>query len=118
MSKQNDTDILRAEDMLPPYTEKNRQQQKHLAKSNPMDTVQKAGEIPKFDLADNIMSEQRKTAAIKRKGPGRISKAINHKQDIRSTDHNIKPQSILSQQEQIIAEIVARDIQKLCRGDI
>ncbi len=118
MSKQNDTDILRTEDILPPYTEKNQQQQKQLSKFNTMDTVQKKGEIPKFDLADHIMSEQRKTAAIKRKGPGRINKADNRKQDIRSTDYNIKPQPMLSQQEKIVAEIVARDIEKLCRGDI
>ena len=118
MSKQNDTDILRTEDILPPYTEKNRQQQKQLAKSNPMNMVQKKSGIPKFDLADHILSEQRKTAAIKRKGPGRINKTDNHKQDIRSTGYNIKPQPMSSQQEKIIAEIVARDIQKLCRDDI
>jgi len=118
MSKQNDTDILRAEDILPPYTEKNHQRRKQITKSNPMDTAQKEGEIPKFDLADHIMSEQRKTAAIKRKGPGRINKAINHKQDSRTTGYYIKQQPMLSQQERIIAEIVARDIQNLCRGDI
>jgi hypothetical protein len=118
MSKQNDTDILRAEDILPPYTEKSHQHRKQPDKSNPIDTVQKAGEIPKFDLADHIMSEQRKTAAIKRKGPDRIDKTINHKQNVRYADYNIKQQLKLSQGEQIIAEIVARDIQKLCRGDV
>jgi hypothetical protein len=117
MSKQNNTDILRTEDILPPYTGKDRQHQKQLAKSDPIDMVQKKSEIPKFDLADHIMSEQRKTAAIKRKGPGRINKADNHKKDIQSTGYNIKPQPLLSQQEKIIAEIVARDIQNLCRGD-
>jgi hypothetical protein len=118
MSEQNDTDIIRAEDILPPYAEKNHQQQKQLDKSKPIDTVHKASEIPKFDLADHIMFEQRKTAAIKRKGPGEINKTINHKQDTRYTDYNIKQKPKLSQQEKIIAEIVERDIQKLCRGEI
>ena len=75
----------------------------------------KSSGIPKFDLAEQIMAEQRKIAAIRRKGPGKITKAQQQKQPVESIAHTVTPPPILSEQEQIIAEIVARDIEKLCR---
>jgi len=128
-------------------------------------------EIPKFDLAEQILAEQRKITAIRRKAPGKTQRlpslappllsatpvpaatqrvqaadkavtrvqaqdgAAGKKTESRPSDGRGEPpaqqtqaQSIgytiqqppltLSEQGQIIAEIVARDIEKFRRGDI
>ncbi len=95
-------------------------------------------EIPKFDLAEEIMAEQRKVAATRRKGPGRKVNAVKHKTADPSCP-NSGPQApdpslgscVLSpstegrivdlvscEAERAIAEIVARDIRQLCGGNI
>ncbi|MBA7482245.1 hypothetical protein ES707_17729 [subsurface metagenome] len=120
--KQNDTSVFRAEDIVPPYNKK-----AHSISG----AVQGANEIPKFDLAEQIMAEQRKITAIKRKAPGKPqrlpsqdgaagkkAKAPAQQPQAQSIGYSIKqPLLALSEQKQIIAEIVARDIEKLCRGD-
>jgi len=134
--KPGDTDVLRAKDIIPPYKKDIIQKPKQPLKEEtshriedkaihketppvePKNATQQKAEIPKFDLAEHILSEQRKTATVRRKGPGTINQTINNKREIRSTGYNIQSQPKLSQQEQIIAEIVARDIQKLCNGHI
>lgn len=132
--KSEDTGILRAKDIIPPYTNINKKPKQHLKKENSLRTEHKAkhtelppskskntasqnAEIPKFDLAEHILSEQRKTASVRRKGPGAAYKNQNSERRIRSISYNILKQPKLAQQEQIIAEIVSRDIQKLCNGD-
>jgi len=99
--------------------------------AEPADPVQQTSQIPKFDLAEQIMAEQRKITAIRRKAPGkpqRLSsqdgaagkktKAPDRLPQAQSTGYTIKPPPpTLSEQDQIIAEIVARDIEKLCRRD-
>jgi len=77
----------------------------------------KSSEIPKFDLAEQIMAEQRKIAAIRRKGPGKKAETTKQQYKVESITHTVKPPPMLSEQEQIIAEIVARDIEKLYRID-
>ena len=79
------------------------------------DGAQKAGEIPKFDLAAQIMAEQRKIAAVKRKGPARKARPARRPRQAESIGHALKPPPVLSEQDQIIVEIVARDIEKLYR---
>lgn len=107
--KQNDTSVFRAEDIIPPYNKK---------AHSIAGAVQGANEIPKFDLAEQIMAEQRKITAIKRKAPGKKAKAPAQQPQAQSIGYSIKqPPLALSEQKQIIAEIVARDIEKLCRGD-
>ncbi len=156
-NKQDDTDVLRAEDI------------QEASEPRPSDG---RGEIPKFDLAEQILAEQRKITAIRRKAPGKPKPqrlpslappllsatadkgvtrvqpqdgAAGKKTEPRPSDgrgeppaqereaeligYTIKParqktggikQSplTLSEQGRIIAEIVARDIEKLRRGDI
>ena len=154
-NKQDDTNVLRIEDVLPPYNkEKHHKQDLPITKAgqikdvpsqngqnqtlkevaSPLSisptqhaeacaaesvgVVQKANEIPKFDLADQIMAEQRKITAIRRKAPGQKTKAPDRRPRIESTGHAIeRSQWALSEKDLIIAEIVARDIEKLCRGD-
>jgi hypothetical protein len=153
-NKQDNTNVLRAEDIVPPYNkEKYREQhlpttqasqrkdissqkgQKQFLKeeilsvsvSQPQhtetgvtehaDVIQEENEIPKFDLAEQIMAEQRKITSIRRKAPGQKTKAPDQQPRIESTSYAIEPPRALSEKELIIAEIVAKDIERLYRGD-
>jgi hypothetical protein len=81
------------------------------------DAMQETGEIPKFDLAEQIMAEHRKITAIRRKGPGKKAKAPKKPHPAESIARNVKPGPISLGPEQVIAEIVARDIENLCIGN-
>jgi hypothetical protein len=83
--------------------------------AQPAEAIEQTSEIPKFDLAGQILAEQRKIAAIRRKGPGRKVEAPKQRRQVESARNTIKPPPTLPEQEQIIAEIVARDIEKLRR---
>jgi hypothetical protein len=72
----------------------------------------KPNEIPKFDLAEQIMAQHRKNSAIRRKGPGQKNEIPNNQQ-ARSLNYTAMP-PIPSQEDTIIADIVARDIKKFC----
>jgi len=74
----------------------------------------KENQIPKFDLAEDIMAEQRKITAIKRKPPGQINEPQSP-QRVKPNDITAQPRVTLSKAEPIIAEIVAKDIERLCR---
>lgn len=78
------------------------------------DTRQEAMEIPQFDLAEEIMAEQRKIATTRRKGPAkRVEVAKPEKSEpIAPVVEMFRPSF---EEEEVIAEIVARDIQQLCR---
>ena len=78
--------------------------------------MKEKSEIPKFDLAEQIMAEQRKITAIRRKGPGKLTKPPKKLHPAESIAHNFEPHPILSGQGQIIADIVARDIEKFRKG--
>jgi len=76
-------------------------------------------EIPKFDLAEDIMAEQRRITAIKRKAPAKRVEAVSTPSAAGSVDSTgLSQWSQPPVREQIIAEIVARDIEKLCRSNI
>jgi len=81
------------------------------------DAMQETGEIPKFDLAKQIMAEQRKITAIRRKGPDKMAKPPQKQHPAETIGQNVMPRRILSGPGQIIAEIVARDIENLCVGN-
>lgn len=72
-------------------------------------------DIPEFDLAEQIMARHRRQTAIKRKSPA-------EKTEINSvplrTEGPAGQKTILSpaKYDRIIADIVARDIEKFCRG--
>jgi hypothetical protein len=92
------------------------------------------GGIPKFDLAEQILAEQRKITSIRRKAPGKKTEPRPsdgrgeppaQKREVESIGYPARqktggvqqPLLTLSEQGQIIAEIVARDIEKLRLGD-
>jgi hypothetical protein len=76
----------------------------------------KSTEIPKFDLAEQILAEQRKISSIKRKAPGQKNISPRLQKQVRSIGYTAKMPPLLSEQEQIIADIVARDIETLLAG--
>lgn len=63
----------------------------------------RSGEMPSFDLGQQILAQQRKIAALKRKSPA---------QEIKPQPIQIKsmPQAPASPQQLIIADIVAKEI--------
>lgn len=79
-------------------------------------------EVPRFDLAEQIMAEQRKNSAAKRKAPSR--KIVSVKEQRRdggpagpSEQKAVgEEKEFSSSQEEIIARIVGRDIERLCKG--
>ncbi len=81
------------------------------------DAVQETSEIPKFDLAEQIMAEHRTVTAIRRKGPGKKGKRTKKLHPAESIVRNIMPGPDVSGPQQVIAEIVARDIEDLCIGN-
>jgi hypothetical protein len=98
-------------------------------------------EIPTFDLAEQIMAEHRKVTAVKRKGPGKMARPTKKQHPAESITRNVVPghsrdpslgarRSLYESREsssearvpaglqQVITEIVARDIENLCLGNI
>jgi len=75
-----------------------------------------APEVPTFDLAENVLAEHRQMAARRRKAPGQIQT----EPEIRSehpavASHVVEPPSRdLRELQGVVAEIVARDIRRLC----
>ncbi len=85
--------------------------------TEPADARQENIQIPKFDLAEEIMAEQRKITSIRRKAPGKKIETQSQEREVELIGYTIEqPTPALSGQEQIVAEIVARDIERLCKG--
>ncbi len=121
-------DILRARDIIPPYNREEMRDNQEKAgtkeaepvkadEAKPLETKeigQGRTEIPRFDLAEEIMAEQRKIAAIKRRGPEKKMET-EPRPAVRPFRYALEPQRLTaSGQDDIIAEIVARDIKRLC----
>jgi len=83
-----------------------------------------SSDIPKFDLADEIMAQQRKITGKKRKrrsaavsGRSKNAEPVS-RQQVEPTGHTIEqPGDVPFDQEQIIADIVARDIERMLQGE-
>jgi len=72
--------------------------------------------VPKFDLAEQIMAEQRKNASVRRKGPARKVQPATQRPEFDPVSHVMMSQPVSFGQEQVIADIVARDIERLCKS--
>ena len=115
---QHKEDVLRSSDIIPPF---NKQLHKVSISQNSGECTENAepkkNEIPKFDLAEQILAEQRKTTAIRRKAPGGKSAVQAAESQNKTTSRTGEMQTPpLSEQQQIIAEIVEKDIERLCRS--
>jgi len=88
-------------------------------------TQRSSTDIPKFDLADEIMAEQRRISATKRKRAKPATRQepkkaefVSQGPQVQPISHTVEPPSdVPFDQEQIIAEIVARDIKRMLAGD-
>jgi hypothetical protein len=129
---QSKADILRARDIIPgtPPPHKKKTNQKPESQKTGENTIQSAvaaeistqkekAEIPRFDLAEEIMAEQRKITAVKRKAPGKKTEVERLEPQAQPVGYTTieQPAPTLPEQDRIIAEIVARDIERLCRGN-
>ncbi|UCG49730.1 MAG: hypothetical protein JSU94_08095 [Phycisphaerales bacterium] len=76
------------------------------------------GEIPKLDLGKQVLAEQRKITGAGRKGPGKRGKAVERGQEAGGAG-GVESEVCggRSEQDEVIADIVARDIERLGRGD-
>ncbi len=132
--KKHDGDVLRAGDIVPPYggeagapKKKTSRKKTSTSKKTPKTgakrkTAKSAGagrnqsEIPQFDLDKQILAKERKVTSVRRKGPGAKSKTPAKPAEVASPGRRaIFAVPELPEQDRIIAEIVARDIQRLCR---
>ena len=124
-TQKHKADVLRAKDIIPASKKESDKntglsaEKQNVAYNNISLGLEAAKnsrvEIPKFDLAEEIMAEQRKMVAIKRKAPGK-SEPQKVEPQLGSVGHIVESElPMASEKEQIIAEIVARDIEKLYR---
>jgi len=70
----------------------------------------RTGAIPQFDLADDIMAEQRRITSVRRKGPA------NKGQTTKENPASPKAMPSELQVDEVIVDIVRRDIERLCRS--
>lgn len=77
-----------------------------------------ADDIPKYDLAENILAEQRRVAARRRRRtPSQSQEELPAQPEPRSAEPMLAdlPSEDLPELQRVVAEIVARDIERLCR---
>ena len=126
------TRVLRATDVMPPFDKaipspdpKAVRAETPQAASGPVDGPDAAVEslpvddveIPAYNLAENILAEQRRAAGRRRRGPGRVESGPGAR--LRNAARwpsapNLATPDLLELQR-IVAEIVARDIERLCQ---
>jgi hypothetical protein len=76
-----------------------------------------AVQIPSYDLAANILADQRRAASRRRRAPGQVDDKptrLRNTPDAQMAAGEPLPRDLLELQR-IVAEIVARDIERLCR---
>jgi hypothetical protein len=103
-------DILRAKDIIPGS-----------APTDKTDGVSNT-DIPRFDLADDIMSEHRRLTAGRRKGPGSPVIPVSQPPAKPITPPVLRPvmsrygfsNGFHASSDPIIADIVAKDIEQFC----
>lgn len=81
------------------------------------DSAEAGGEIPKYDLAENILAEQRRVAGRRRRAPSQPQDEpeIVPEPAVATPSKPELPSEDLPELQKIVAEIVARDIERLCR---
>jgi hypothetical protein len=130
--KRRRTRVLRATDVIPPFGNRTPPSDNAAADAEqPQALPSKAedggrageplpagdGEIPAYDLAENILAEQRRAAGRRRRGPGQAEDepvVLPERREVRASAPDLASQDLLELQR-IVAEIVARDIERLCR---
>ena len=73
-------------------------------------------DIPSFDLADDMMAGRRRAIAARRKAPGGKKRSRKETSQKREQPAFRKKYIAKAEPDPVVAEIVARDIDKMCRG--
>jgi hypothetical protein len=75
------------------------------------------GEVPRYDLAENILAEQRRVASRRRRAPSQPQEEPPAPPEPRGVEPFAieLPSEDLPELQRVVAEIVARDIERLCR---
>ena len=103
-------DVLRARDIIPGGGKN--------SPTPPPSQNNAHSEIPKYDLAGDIMAEQRRLIAAKRKGPGKkIEDEITQPRPAAARAIE-QPPLQANEQDNLLREIVRRDIEKLIAAAI
>jgi hypothetical protein len=105
-NKRNNDDALRSSDIIPLYN----MPSAHKVPKEAANAKQQEREIPKFDLAEEIMAEHRKVTSSKRKAPQSHYLIPDTRYRILDTGRELR----IEKQQQIIAEIVSKDIVQMC----
>jgi len=76
------------------------------------------GEVPTLDLGEKILAEQRRRTARTRKAPGSREAATTPEpqSDILSTEQTVGAAAGLTELQELVSDIVARDIARLYAG--
>jgi hypothetical protein len=125
-------DILRASGMTPSGEEQSHEQSKSEGGGEdatpPADTVEETSEpassqaekseIPRFDVAEKIMAGQRRITAVRRKGPGETKGPESPESGVEAASESFgQAAPAQPQKDENIADLVARDIERLLRGE-
>ena len=135
--KKGDDDVLRAEGIVPPYGDDTAakgpaRKAKSTRKASPGRKVakkkakrktaksaaseQEGGDIPQLNLEQQILARQRKVTSVRRKAPDGKSKTPARAAEAKTAARRVaRPAPQMARQDRIIAEIVARDIERLCK---
>jgi hypothetical protein len=75
------------------------------------------GDVPKYDLAENILAEQRRVASRRRRAPSQPQEEPEASPEPKAAETSAieLPCEDLPELQRVVAEIVARDIERLCR---
>jgi hypothetical protein len=88
-----------------------------VVEANKARSQRREGEVPQFNLAEQIMTQQRKATAVKRKAPtAKIEPIQSSVEPNKASGFMTAVSPRVSNHARIVAEIVARDIRLLCRG--
>ncbi|MHC4265560.1 MAG: hypothetical protein ACYSUK_06465 [Planctomycetota bacterium] len=115
-------DVLRAKDIIPvspvPQQDDNPPLSPNISQETPDKKTSPQKEdtqVPRLDLDEKIMTRQRKISSVRRKAPAQDDE---QKKNIlpRSKQYILnQPNLTTAEENRLIAQIVARDIKKLCR---
>jgi hypothetical protein len=126
-NNRNDSDVLRAADVVPPFGAHGRRKQSQgtpqatSGKNAPLkqsSATEKPVEIPRLDLAEGLMVGQRTVSSSRRKSPGRKTGRADSDKPAPAVEDKYTPIPQPSEQQLLIAAIVARDIERFCRGQV
>lgn len=130
------TRVLRATDIIPPFdsipamadvgecvpepsaTVEGDDRPADVGEEGTRNAEQAEGGVPRYDLAENILAEQRRVASRRRRAPSPTQQELSEgsPEPPRAEPSAIElPSEDLPELQRIVAEIVARDIERLCR---